>query len=1808
MNKVKFSHRVIAVFLTVSFLSSIFPSNFAYASNGGPGSPEAAGFEPVDATDMVNLTNGNLSYVLPLMSVEDFPVTLSYHAGITTDMDASWAGLGWYINPGAINRSVTNTPDDWKSGVGINFTSFYQETTSYGVSVEVGFPGAVSVGVGMNWGGGQGLSGSVNATVGIGAGTGGMVQGGVSAGISTTGDATIGAGIGIDLGGNLSAGVGLSYSLKNQWNLSGGISSSIGESGAYVGASISTSGGFSIGGAGNNKAKGDKVGGNSGGVGMSSSSFSQGDASIDVQNTGVAVPLHFVGIPITLGFRKQKVKINIKKGYLNQEWGVLYSSDYSNISSEVPRITSVSNYNEHYTDYMVRTKSMDTYSSRLPQLEEEFISDYSKTIENINFTYMAYDDYNVSAQGLMGSMTPNVFQNSSIYGKGQVTKNEAGKPIHAFWHHGSSNTAVDKKIDRINGSTVGNYTKDDFHFYFNGQFTGTEKNSSAGFFTGLVDTATTFDALINEGVHIGTSTNNAYQGRAKSPNYVEVFTNNQIASGHATARGLITPSTIPNSDRSDISKFDPDGIGAYKITSPDGKTYHFSLPVYHYEQIHRSQINNQENSVFDIGNVNEKRQFTRYATHWLLTAITGSDYIDQPDPNLSNTLNTFNKEDYGYWVELEYGKWSDGFVWRSPYKDRTYNYNTNLKGDIEDKDKGGYSFGRKQLYYLDKINTKNRTALFIKDIREDNFGKALNFKFSNSNNGGLTNIGNTGNGSVPQSLNYTNPSLYVKESGISYKREYSLKLSKIILVDSDFGKSLSKDSNSTTTNNLASTLGNFNNTYIPNDYCTPGWESPYFTQEYGSNYGYYIHNEAQILDSRDVSSSFIQNNALKVVEFNHSYDLAKNSPSSSEVVTSNNSLNGRLTLDSVMFKGKGGTEYMPATAFEYYMEDMQNIQLPSLAGGMYPNKTQIKDFVEAKAALVDSWGFIQDNPNYQSNENEIKAWSLKEITMPTGAKIEINYEEDDYWMEAFSRRFWQDGLEANFTQENGIKYVYFRQQQGTSSDVIDFTNYFNLNSDVFLDIQYHRNPSTGSHGRRIADFAGSFDLVSVSNSEIKIQLPTEQNNHDRTGDFCGSYPWSYTAYYCCSSNLDVNEVGYIAPMGGSPCDPPGNGSTHFRFKLLANKIPESETGGGLRVSEVRTISDAKTYKIKYDYSHPTENRSSGITSYAPVDGLKFVPYETEVPGPGVMYEYVTMTQTSNDDEYYSKTRYRHHVLKPVFNIFNPEIEMEALDANATGEDKIFWANVTEDYAGMNGNNSKNIEAKKVDIHINTALLGQLKSIENLNSYDHVMMRTENEYINGNNLISGPNSEPNKGYTKETFNSMKTIFQTNNEGTVVENVKRLLSISSRTEYNNMLKKTNTYALGSVTSVEYDDVDGWLGSYKKSITTLPNGLVTKSYKIPAYEKYPNMQSRIINHNNKNMLTQEAMTINEYAGGTLSASLTTWNDQWEYTDATGNTNIESGVWRKHKSFVWKDDINPTTGVYSTSLNSTNDYFNWGIGAPTSNKWQNISEITKYTHWSSPIETRDINNNFASSKMADNFSKVEASGNARLSELYFSGAEYQASGNFLTDNVQGAQYRHLGNAHTGDYSLSITSPGAQFFKVQGDVGSDHGDISKTFRPGKYKISIWADVNTKSHSELKLMFNGNEITSTEVVRAGDWILMNYYIDLSSNSTVDLYFTTANTNAQSLFYDDFRMHPIHSSMNSYIYNQSTDELISILDANNLATLYCYDSGGRLCSTYTEVVDTVSGNGSFNSGGFKVVSQNKYNYKNSVTSANCSCTF
>ena len=80
---------------------------------GGPIAPEASSFKAVGSDNLVNLFTGDFSYSIPLMDVGGYPINLFYNGGISMEQEASWVGLGWNINPGTVNRNMRGVPDDF---------------------------------------------------------------------------------------------------------------------------------------------------------------------------------------------------------------------------------------------------------------------------------------------------------------------------------------------------------------------------------------------------------------------------------------------------------------------------------------------------------------------------------------------------------------------------------------------------------------------------------------------------------------------------------------------------------------------------------------------------------------------------------------------------------------------------------------------------------------------------------------------------------------------------------------------------------------------------------------------------------------------------------------------------------------------------------------------------------------------------------------------------------------------------------------------------------------------------------------------------------------------------------------------------------------------------------------------------------------------------------------------------------------------------------------------------------------------------------------------------------------------------------------------------------------------------------------------------------------------------------------------------------------------------------------------------------------------------------------------------------------
>lgn len=102
----------VSLLMVAIFILTLNPSQ-SFALTGGPAQPEFNSFTPIGTSDMVDLASGDFSYNIPLMDIGGFPINLAYSSGVTMDQEASWVGLGWDLSIGQINRQMRGLPDDF---------------------------------------------------------------------------------------------------------------------------------------------------------------------------------------------------------------------------------------------------------------------------------------------------------------------------------------------------------------------------------------------------------------------------------------------------------------------------------------------------------------------------------------------------------------------------------------------------------------------------------------------------------------------------------------------------------------------------------------------------------------------------------------------------------------------------------------------------------------------------------------------------------------------------------------------------------------------------------------------------------------------------------------------------------------------------------------------------------------------------------------------------------------------------------------------------------------------------------------------------------------------------------------------------------------------------------------------------------------------------------------------------------------------------------------------------------------------------------------------------------------------------------------------------------------------------------------------------------------------------------------------------------------------------------------------------------------------------------------------------------------
>lgn len=1667
MKLTKMTRKATAVFLSLIILQSAFMPSISFALTSGPGMPEYSSFEPVDTSDMVNLFTGDMTYNMPLLTVPSpeggYPLSLSYHSGIQLNEEASWVGLGWTLNPGAISRSTVVYPDDY---CGTNIQSYYSDPggKEFSYAIGGGFgPNGATIKYDSNKGWGGSVSLGIDGTpVALTLGTDGVSA---NIGIPTSaGSPKLGASIAYSGNGGLSGGLGLSKGVVS------------------TGMTLSSQGLSS-----SSSFLGHQLGSNS----KNEATF--GDYTTKRQNFSLYVPIGNTGGWVSLKYSSFKYHLSAPKD--ESAYGMLYYQDAT--------VGPAGQY--------ANLASFDHYQK----------GNGGKPFQNTNMVTYSPDIYSVSGQGISGNIRPYRASNGSV----SVVNKAASEASTS----GPLYIAYKEFNDRPEFRFIGEPSNDFQYHYDPGKFHIDYTTTGCG---GTVKSCAVSESLVQNDPPddpLNGTNPKQYNGRLASGKYIEWFSNDDLETGDPIADPLTT---------NQREQFPGKGIGAIRITNTDGTVYTYAIPVYNTYQLNYTQNKLQPNKNSSV------TMSTPYAYTWLLTSITGPDYVDrssngQPDEQLGN-------DDWGYWVRFDYGKWTDYYHWLSPYGGAAQNM---------DNDNLSLSYGNKQIYYLNKIVTRTHTALFVKEPRSDGKGASSNLGFGGSLYGfnfGGKNLGTKYSYPGVTNTHYSN---HVAAS--------LMKLSKIMLFKNE----------DLIVSDLTESIGDPLDNYFPDFHFNGGSGTIVGSLNGGIYESASLHLYDKVLDADDIANSDIDlSKVLKIVEFNTDYSLCKNVPNNFDTegtapsgsvptmlelledhsswswgITNPTNAGGKLTLNEVEVKGSGGAAIMPSTKFDYSLNPNPNYD---------PDKW-------------DGWGMYSSSASYDKYDHqasgEHSAWTLNTITTPLGGKINIRYERDMYCSSL-----------TNMGQVGTIKgdAVWHQPSFGLQ---MDYDNKIQFPAAAFQWIRFLKPGQkvtvfgTTHEGSPYCQCDGPFQSMNFSEQlTISAIKGTDVTFSD---DFESEFDLTTT----CSGSTCTKR--YITSIG-----------------ISGIKVPDYLWGGNDRVASISVSDELKNeYKTWYEYSPAGPFPSSGISGIEPEFIRGSLEVELNSIAPMVGYGRVEVSteganQSSNG--------------KSVYEFNNVSVSSHVVEKKHYNGGEIIAK------ASKNNNGWIVYDAGWLE-RDESSKIGTLKSVSVYNKIGLLLNRMQCGYFNSATSPQGIISEGVNMNVREAIklnpNDLATIHH------------RLLR-TTRVYYPSIMAYTILEQEGINSYQENKAFDFYTGNAIEAETDNSLWQHYKSKSIPAYTKYDGMGSKFVDPTNKNMLGQETAnylySVDGVTENLLSASVQTWkNDGWFYStfttdgspyeDETAATGPEE-VWRKFKNYVWKSTVNQ-----DGTLASFTD-FDWSASPSIHAGWQKINEITRYDHYSKPIESMDINGNYSANKNVfrdgfvagssgtSNYRSFTVTGFEDLEEVddgmfYFEGE---------VEDREGVQATLLSDAivpHTGKAMAKIPEADndGPIYKV--DVGIQKG---KT-----YRAAAWVFVNANTHSSTRLVakLGGSHgpggaaiaeeesmyITDANAIQVGNWKLLRVDIDVPADyhaaggsgiHDLRVFVSKDASTSHPSYVDDMRLHPINSPVSGYVWDEQRGLLLAMLDNENFATLFTYDEAGRLVKTEKETKN-----------GIKKVSETEYHY-------------
>lgn len=755
---------------------------------GGPGQAESSGFSLTSTDGMVDKFTGDFSYSIPLMDVEGYPIVMKYNSNVSVNTEASWVGLGFDLNLGAVAREMRGVPDEF-NGVDKIVRTFHEkqdETTD-------GFKAGAYLGLGKVYKGNflaipgaqlTLLSGGYNNSIlGYGNTFDLTLQGNFS--ISNKQESLNGSGhLSIGYTRDSKHGVGI--------NKSFGVSASA--SSKAEGMGLSAEGGITFGSSFNSRggllAKSFEWGLEAGGT----ISPSCGIGSTVKYGTQTFMPRVNSNMLSTSFDNTVKVFLNVKKPASTFSLGLIYSS-YNVLN----KLTLEDNQLiEPAFGYFHSGKRVYYHEKgHYPVMDFNRTSEasYSEEMKDLPFSIQTYDLFYANAMGLSGTFRARRSDVGTYYDpEGNLESNEeqfidvavesAGVLLNLV-----NPTSVKLQVGIDLGDSPGEMESGVLHKEGGGNVLDFASQSPSSYsFDNTVyfksvgettpETMKVYDDLngstpdyfnllrVEKEIHLtnflkikgenidGATINSANQSVEPKPIIATVFSpktgssfaSNSIYNSHSLVGLPVEIEALPRV----YDTHRPNHISAVDIVSTDGTNYTYGVPVYTLlndevsfastgitvSSVDPSLINYNAGVDNSVSNTRgwtgyfDKTEMPAYPHSFLLTEMKSSDYIDRTGDGIS-------LDDVGNGYKFNYTRVyseENPFKWRYPVSGGTTPEAIQSKGFLASEldNMAHYTYGEKEIWYAHSVESKNLIAEFVLEDREDAYS-VLN------ENGGLDN-------------------------------------------------------------------------------------------------------------------------------------------------------------------------------------------------------------------------------------------------------------------------------------------------------------------------------------------------------------------------------------------------------------------------------------------------------------------------------------------------------------------------------------------------------------------------------------------------------------------------------------------------------------------------------------------------------------------------------------------------------------------------------------------------------------------------------------------------------------------------------------------------------------------------------------------------------------------------------------------------------------------------------------------------------------------------------------------------------------